>query len=181
MSETHHPYDPDQMFLLPPSLVERLPKDHLVFFVRDVLDKIDLSPIMSVYEQEERGFLFCRYVQADRVPESWRAHGGVFIPMYQRVARWLEFQWAEWKPNAVKIGIGMINVLSGRPWDQSLSRGKQDYVVVPDQPWLDGINTGRGVIRQFVADQAPVVVPKCSGFSFLPALLSYSPHSSTPN
>ena len=55
MSKTYRPYEPDQMFLLPPSLIEWLPKDHLVFFVRDVLDKIDLSPILSVYEQEERG------------------------------------------------------------------------------------------------------------------------------
>src|SRR6201999_2702855 len=27
----------------------------------------------------------------------------------------------------------------------------QDYVVIPDQPWLDGINAGDGFIRQFVA------------------------------
>jgi len=87
----------------------------------------------------------------DRVPQSWRAHGGVFIPMYQREALWLAFEGAYWRPNAVKIGIGMINALSGGPWDQSLSKGKQDYIVVPDQPWLDGINAGRGVIRQFVA------------------------------
>jgi len=88
---------------------------------------------------------------ADRVPESWKTHGGVFIPMYQREALWLAFEGAEWRPNAVKIGVGMINALSGRPWDQSLSIGKQDYMVVPDQPWLDGINAGKGVIRQFVA------------------------------
>jgi hypothetical protein len=88
---------------------------------------------------------------ADRVPESWRTHGGVFIPMYQREALWLAFEGADWRPNAVKIGVGMINALSGRTWDQSLSRGRQDYVVVPDQPWLDGINAGKGVIRQFVA------------------------------
>lgn len=56
MSKTYRPFEPDQMFLLPPSLVEWLPKDHLVFFVRDVLEKIDLSPITSVYEQEERGY-----------------------------------------------------------------------------------------------------------------------------
>jgi len=88
---------------------------------------------------------------ADRVPASWRTHGGVFIPMYQREALWLSFGGADWRPNAVKIGVGMINALSGRPWDQSLSKGKQDYLVVPDQPWLDGINAGRGLIRQFVA------------------------------
>jgi transposase len=56
MSKTYRPYDPDRMFLLSPSLLEWLPKDHLVFFVRDLLDKIDLSPIMSVYQEEERGF-----------------------------------------------------------------------------------------------------------------------------
>jgi transposase len=56
MSKTYRPYEPDQMFLLPPSLTDWLPPDHLVFFVREVLDTIDLSPITSVYEQEERGY-----------------------------------------------------------------------------------------------------------------------------
>ena len=45
----------------------------------------------------------------------------------------------------------MVNALSGRSWEESLSKGKQDYIVVPDQPWLDGINAGKGTIRQFVA------------------------------
>ena len=27
----------------------------------------------------------------ERVPESWREHGGVFLPMYQREAMWLSF------------------------------------------------------------------------------------------
>lgn len=88
---------------------------------------------------------------ADRVPASWRKKGGVFIPMYQREALWLSFEGASWRPNAVKVAAGKINALSGRSWDQSLSRGKEDYLVVPDQPWLDGINAGNGMIRQFVA------------------------------
>ena len=29
---------------------------------------------------------------ADRVPESWREEGGVFLPMYQREALWLGFE-----------------------------------------------------------------------------------------
>ncbi len=90
----------------------------------------------------------------DRVPESWREHGGVFLPMYQREAMWLSFAGAPWKPTAVKVAVGKVNALSGKPWHQRLSAGhddEQDYVVVPDQPWLDGINAGRGVIRQFVA------------------------------
>ena len=88
---------------------------------------------------------------ADRVPASWREHGGVFIPMYQREALWLSFDASHWHPTAVKIGIGKINAISGKPWDQGLRGRKDDYIVVPDQPWLDGIKAGKGTVRQFVA------------------------------
>jgi hypothetical protein len=87
----------------------------------------------------------------DRVPEAWHEHGGVFIPMYQREAMWVSFSGRWWKPNAVKIGIGKINAVTGQAWDNGLSAEPQDYVVVPDQPWLDGINAGDGFIKQFVA------------------------------
>jgi hypothetical protein len=71
--------------------------------------------------------------------------------MYQREALWLGFGGAEWKPNAVKVGVGHVNALSGEVWDERLRSDPQDYVVVPDQPWLDGINAGDGYVRQFVA------------------------------
>lgn len=51
----------------------------------------------------------------------------------------------------MKVGVGMINALTGGKWDESLSKSESDYLVVPDQPWLDGINGGNGLIRQFVA------------------------------
>lgn len=88
---------------------------------------------------------------ADTVPAAWRERGGVFIPMYQREALWIDFTGRHWKPNAVKIGAGMINAISGEAWTDGLSARPQDYVVVPDQPWLDGIKAGEGFIRQFVA------------------------------
>lgn len=88
---------------------------------------------------------------ADRVPAKWRKRGGVFIPMYQREALWMDFSGRPWKPNAVKVGVGRINAISGRRWNKKLRSDPQDYVVVPDQPWLDGINAGRGFIKQFVA------------------------------
>ncbi len=88
---------------------------------------------------------------ADRVPETWRRHGGVFIPMYQREAMWLSFSARWWKPNAVKVGVGKINAVSGRPWNEGLCGRPQDYIVCPDQPWLDGIHAGKGFIKQFVA------------------------------
>lgn len=88
---------------------------------------------------------------ADRVPESWRAHGGVFIPMYQREALWLSFSGAHWRPNAVKIAVGRVNAVNGKRLHRRLNRTRQNYLVDPDQPWLDGINAGAGFIRQFVA------------------------------
>ena len=87
----------------------------------------------------------------DRVPSSWKEHGGVFIPMYQREALWLSFHGAYWRPNAVKIAVGKINALTGRRLHQGLNRTRQNYLVCPDQPWLDGINAGKGYIRQFIA------------------------------
>jgi len=55
MAKTYRPYCPDQLFLLPPSLQDWLPENHLVYFVGDVVDQIDLSDIESYYEDEDRG------------------------------------------------------------------------------------------------------------------------------
>lgn len=89
---------------------------------------------------------------ADRVPVSWRAHGGVFLPMYQREAAWLSFSAPDWRPQALKVAVGMVNAVSGDPWREAIAlREQQDYLVCPPQPWLDGINAGDGVVRQFVA------------------------------
>ena len=56
MATTYRPYVPEQDLLLPPSLREWLPEDHLAFFVSDLIDQLDLSAITSVYEDEERGY-----------------------------------------------------------------------------------------------------------------------------
>lgn len=55
MSKRYRVYEPDQMFLLPPSLREWLAEDHLAYFVSDLVDDLDLSEIEAVYEDEERG------------------------------------------------------------------------------------------------------------------------------
>src|SRR5437016_6118007 len=55
MSKTYRSYEPDQIFLMPPSLKDWLAPGHLAHFVSDVLDGVDLSSITSVYEKEERG------------------------------------------------------------------------------------------------------------------------------
>jgi transposase len=56
MAKTYRPYVPEQDLLLPPSLRDWLPEDHLAFFVSDLVDQLDLSAIMAVYEDEERGY-----------------------------------------------------------------------------------------------------------------------------
>jgi transposase len=48
-------YLPEQDLLLLPSLREWLPDDHLVYFVSDVVDQLNLSAIESVYEEDDRG------------------------------------------------------------------------------------------------------------------------------
>jgi transposase len=55
MAKTYRPYCPDQMFLLPPSLQDWLPENHLSYFVSDIVDQLDLSEIGSYYEKDDRG------------------------------------------------------------------------------------------------------------------------------
>ena len=114
----------------------RIPDDGKIYPLPPGLGRFPLFEVMSY---------------RNRVPDQWLKAGGAFIPMYQREALWLGFHAADWKPNAVKIGVGGLNAISGEPIDNTLSANPQDYLVCPDQPWLDGINTGSGFIRQFVA------------------------------
>ncbi|GCB43648.1 hypothetical protein [Streptomyces sp. NL15-2K] len=86
----------------------------------------------------------------DTVPEQWRARGGVMLPVYLREAMWLSFAGTT-EPAALQVGAGKVCAVSGLPWSGRLSREPQNYVVLPRQPWLDGINSGKGTVRQFVA------------------------------
>lgn len=88
---------------------------------------------------------------AARVPEPWIRHGGVMMPMYQSEALWLQFFSPERYPFAVKVATGKINAVTGESWRDGLNRNPQDYMPVPEQPWLDGYCVEKGFIRQFVA------------------------------
>lgn len=55
MGKSYRPYLPEQEFLLPPSLRDWLPENHLAYFVSDLVDQLDLSAIESVYEKDWRG------------------------------------------------------------------------------------------------------------------------------
>lgn len=41
--------------------------------------------------------------------------------------------------------------MTGEGWANGLNGRPQDYMVVPEQPWLDGYCVEKGIIRQFVA------------------------------
>src|SRR6266545_5375091 len=47
--------DRDQAFLLPPDLRDWLPADHLAWFVRDVVDQLDLGPFLRAYRSDGHG------------------------------------------------------------------------------------------------------------------------------
>jgi len=94
---------------------------------------------------------------AKRVPEKWIEHGGVMFPMYQSEAMWICFdsnyddERETSYPFAVKIATGKVSAISGEEWKNGVNRDPQDYVVIPEQPWLDGYCVEKGIIRQFVA------------------------------
>src|SRR5919107_4672390 len=56
MPKTFRPWDVDQSWLLPPSVHDLVPPDHLAHFVRDtVREALDLTAILAAYD-EERGY-----------------------------------------------------------------------------------------------------------------------------
>ena len=85
----------------------------------------------------------------DTVPVPWIERGGVLMPMYQSEALWINFSTDY--PVAVKVATGKINAMTGELWTTGLQTDPQNYLVLPEQPWLDGFAVRKGVIRQFVA------------------------------
>jgi len=54
MTKTYRPWNPNQQYLLPPSVKDRLPENDLVYFVLDTVNELDISAITNKYEQENR-------------------------------------------------------------------------------------------------------------------------------
>jgi len=55
MPKGYRPYLRDRDLLLPPSLRDWLPENHLAYFVSDMVGQLDLSRIQAVYEKDLRG------------------------------------------------------------------------------------------------------------------------------
>jgi len=112
------------------------------------------------------------------LPQEMVDKGGVFFPMYRKCSRlptistttridkcgaereamWVCF--SSRKAFALRVYVGGVNAISGEPMVRDMSmllrrrngvEKKQDYIVLPSQPWLDGIATSPGVVKQFVA------------------------------
>ena len=76
MGKSYRPYLPEQGFLLPPSLREWLPENHLVYLVSDVVDNLNLSALDAAYGDEQR--------PATRTRSRERDQRGASITITQR-------------------------------------------------------------------------------------------------
>lgn len=120
--------------------------------------------------------------------------------MHQKEAMWIRF-----KANApfmIKVHCGGVNAISGEHGNEDADtqqrrlrlaqKGEsiQDYVVVPPQPWLDGVAIKPSVVRQFVAmplGQGYSVEAQLTGkevvgglqFEVTPALCTFRPSLAT--
>lgn len=98
---------------------------------------------------------------AATVPESWKKHGGVMLPMYQSEAMKIMFESPFGYPFAVKVASGKRCAITGEEWMDGLVAGErvtrketvnlQNYLIAPKQECLHGFCTETGVVRQFVA------------------------------
>jgi hypothetical protein len=71
---------------------------------------------------------------------------------------WLRFK--STKKFAIRIYVGGVNGITGEPMIPNMAtllkrqngvEKKQDYIIAPEQLWVDGIATGPGIVKQFVA------------------------------
>ena len=143
--------------------------DSIVFRFPDVEKKskfsIDFMRTLRIPDSDKSyplppglGTFPLRHVEdySSKLPDATNTRGGVILPMWQAEAMWLSFHnhgpdYGLEFPVAIKIAAGKINAVTGDAWTSGLHREPQDYMVSPEQPWLDGFAIEKGIIRQFVA------------------------------
>ena len=55
MSRKFREWSPSQSWLFPPSPRDWLPENHLIYFLLDVVEQLDLAPIISDYDSPKGG------------------------------------------------------------------------------------------------------------------------------
>lgn len=92
-------------------------------------------------------------------PPQWEDNA-VFVAMHDKEALWMSFavksknkgyRYEPSAPLAVLIGAGGINALNGEKLGTKLE--KDNYLVTPPQPWLDGWKDKDGTVYQFVTTE----------------------------
>lgn len=86
-----------------------------------------------------------KYVK--RCPENWEEEA-YFLALHETEAMWMSFRSSS-RPTAMLVGAGGINALTGEKLGITLER--ENYLVAPPQPWLDGWKDKDGTVYQFVA------------------------------
>jgi hypothetical protein len=84
---------------------------------------------------------------AKRCPENWEKES-YFLALHETEAMWMSFRSLA-HPVAMLVGAGGINALTGEKLGITLE--KDNYLVAPPQPWLDGWKDKDGTVYQFVA------------------------------
>lgn len=84
---------------------------------------------------------------AKRCPENWEKDA-YFLALHETEAMWMSFRPLS-DPIAMLVGAGGINALTGEKLGITLE--KDNYLVAPPQPWLDGWKDRDGTVYQFVA------------------------------
>lgn len=92
---------------------------------------------------------------SSRLPDSVSESKGIFLPIFSREAVWMSFHPREHKC-ALQVFAGGVNAVTGKTAEEAEAlkqddKDVQDYLVIPGQPWLDGISIQEGVVCQFVA------------------------------
>jgi len=80
-------------------------------------------------------------------PDDW-ADDACFMALHDHEAMWMSFS-VSGRPVALLVGAGGINALTGEKLGTVLA--KDNYLVAPPQPWLDGWKDQDGTVYQFVA------------------------------
>jgi hypothetical protein len=85
------------------------------------------------------------------VPDAVHEPDQYLVVIHRQDAAWIQFDGLRTDPRALGIAVGGVDAITGEPWTGRLQASPQNYVVVPYQPWLDGLKVRTGVVRQFVA------------------------------
>ena len=88
-------------------------------------------------------------------------HGHAWkVPMLQSEAMWVRLKSRRGYPFRVRVLAGDVDAVSGgqveltpgQPPENVFPTEPQGFMVVPEQPWLDGFRTREGTVRQLVSE-----------------------------